>query len=54
MHQGTEQIISLEARTEPDTLVLRDHLQERAVFSAACCAASYAASCSLATSRTLT
>lgn len=35
---GTEQIISLEAGTEPDTLVLRDHLESRGVFGAVFCA----------------
>ena len=38
VHQGTEQIISLEAGTEPDTMVLRDHLEERGVFGAVFCA----------------
>lgn len=38
VHQGTEQIISLEAGTEPDTLVLRDLLEERDVFGAVFCA----------------
>lgn len=38
VHQGTEQIIALEAGTEPDTLVLRDHLEERDVFGAVFCA----------------
>ncbi len=38
IHQGTEQIISLEAGTEPDTMVLRDHLEERGVFGAVFCA----------------
>ena len=35
---GTEQIIALEAGTEPDTLVLRDHLESRGVFGAVFCA----------------
>lgn len=38
VHQGTEQIIALEAGTEPDTLVLRDHLESRDVFGAVFCA----------------
>ena len=38
IHQGTEQIIALEAGTEPDTLVLRDRLEERDVFGAVFCA----------------
>lgn len=38
IHQGTEQIIALEAGTEPDTLVLRDHLEVRDVFGAVFCA----------------
>jgi CAI-1 autoinducer synthase len=38
IHQGTEQIIALEAGTEPDTLVLRDRLEERNVFGAVFCA----------------
>jgi len=38
IHQGTEQIISLEAGTEPDTMVLRDHLEKRGVFGAVFCA----------------
>lgn len=38
IHQGTEQIISLEAGTEPDTMTLRDHLEERGVFGAVFCA----------------
>lgn len=38
IHQGSEQIISLEAGTEPDTMVLRDHLEERGVFGAVFCA----------------
>jgi len=38
IHQGTEQIISLEAGTEPDTMVLRDHLEGRGVFGAVFCA----------------
>lgn len=35
---GSEQIISLEAGTEPDTLILRDHLESRGVFGAVFCA----------------
>ncbi|QCB48091.1 alpha-hydroxyketone-type quorum-sensing autoinducer synthase [Hydrogenophaga sp. PAMC20947] len=38
VHQGTEQIIALEGGTEPDTLVLRDHLESRDVFGAVFCA----------------
>ncbi|WP_439585983.1 alpha-hydroxyketone-type quorum-sensing autoinducer synthase [Hydrogenophaga sp.] len=38
VHQGTEQIIALEAGTEPDTLILRDRLEERNVFGAVFCA----------------
>lgn len=36
--QGTEQIISLEAGTEPDTMKLRDELEKRGVFGAIFCA----------------
>ena len=38
VHQGTEQIISLESGSEPDTLILRDLLEERDVFGAVFCA----------------
>lgn len=38
IHHGSEQIIALEAGTEPDTMVLRDHLEDRNVFSAMFCA----------------
>jgi CAI-1 autoinducer synthase len=38
IHQGTEQIISLEAGLEPDTMILRDQLEERGVFGAVFCA----------------
>ena len=38
IHQGTEQIIALEAGTEPDTLILRDCLEERGIFGAVFCA----------------
>jgi len=38
VHQGTEQIIALEAGTEPATMVLRDLLEERDVFGAVFCA----------------
>lgn len=38
IHQGTEQIISLEAGTESDTLVLRDALESQGVFGAVFCA----------------
>jgi CAI-1 autoinducer synthase len=38
IHQGTEQIISLEAGTETDTMALRDALEERGVFGAVFCA----------------
>lgn len=38
IHQGSQQIIALEAGTEPATAVLRDHLEERQVFGAIFCA----------------
>jgi CAI-1 autoinducer synthase len=38
IHQGTEQIIALEAGAESDTLVLRDALESRGVFGAVFCA----------------
>jgi CAI-1 autoinducer synthase len=38
IHQGTEQIIALEAGTEPNTMILRDLLEERGVFGAVFCA----------------
>ncbi|NMM11394.1 MAG: quorum-sensing autoinducer synthase [Polaromonas sp.] len=38
IHQGSEQIIALEAGTEPDTMVLRDRLEERHLFGAVFCA----------------
>ena len=38
IHQGTEQIISLEAGPEVDTLALRDALEQRGVFGAVFCA----------------
>jgi CAI-1 autoinducer synthase len=38
IHQGTEQIISLEAGTEPDTMYLRDRLEEHDVVGAIFCA----------------
>lgn len=38
IQHGTEQIISLEAGTESDTLILRDCLEERDVFGAVFCA----------------
>lgn len=38
VHQGTEQIIALEAGTEPATAILRDHLEARDVFGAVFCA----------------
>ncbi|CAN5230786.1 quorum-sensing autoinducer CAI-1 synthase [soil metagenome] len=38
IHQGSQQIIALEAGTEPDTMVLRDHLEEGQVFGAIFCA----------------
>jgi CAI-1 autoinducer synthase len=38
IHQGTEQIIALEAGSEPDTMVLRDELEMRGVFGAVFCA----------------
>ncbi len=38
IHQGSQQIIALESGTEADTMVLRDRLEERNVFSAMFCA----------------
>jgi CAI-1 autoinducer synthase len=38
IHQGSEQIIALEAATEPATAMLRDHMEERNVFGAIFCA----------------
>jgi CAI-1 autoinducer synthase len=38
IHQGTEQIISLEAGTEPAAMVLRDTLEERDVVGSIFCA----------------
>lgn len=38
VHQGSQQIIALEAGMESDTMVLRDRLEERDVFSAMFCA----------------
>jgi len=38
IHHGTEQIIALEAGSEPDTMVLRDHLEARNIFGAIFCA----------------
>ncbi|NML85144.1 alpha-hydroxyketone-type quorum-sensing autoinducer synthase [Polaromonas sp.] len=38
IHQGSQQIIALEAGTEPATMVLRDHLEEHHVFGAVFCA----------------
>lgn len=38
IHQGSQQIISLEAGGESDTMLLRDHLEERHVFGAIFCA----------------
>jgi CAI-1 autoinducer synthase len=38
IHQGTEQIISLEAGAETDTLALRDRLESNGVFGAVFCA----------------
>lgn len=38
IHQGSEQIIALEAGTEPAVMVLRDHLEEHQVFGAVFCA----------------
>ena len=38
IHHGTEQIIALEAGTEPDTMRLRDELETRGVFGAIFCA----------------
>jgi CAI-1 autoinducer synthase len=38
IHHGSEQIISLEAGAEADTLALRDKLEQRGVFGAVFCA----------------
>ena len=38
IHQGTEQIISLEAGSEPDAMLLRDALEERDVIGSIFCA----------------
>ncbi|RZJ03947.1 MAG: quorum-sensing autoinducer synthase [Haliea sp.] len=38
IHQGSEQIIALEVGLESDTMVLRDRLEERNVYSAMFCA----------------
>lgn len=38
IHQGSEQIIALEAGSEPDTMVMRDELEVRGVFGAVFCA----------------
>ena len=38
IHQGSEQIIALEAGTEPDTMILRDQLEAHDVFGAVFCA----------------
>jgi 7-keto-8-aminopelargonate synthetase-like enzyme len=38
VHQGTEQIIALEAGSEPSTIQLRDYLEARDVFGAVFCA----------------
>ena len=38
IHQGTQQIIALEVGSESDTMVLRDRLEERNVFSSMFCA----------------
>ena len=38
IHHGSEQIIALEAGSEPDTMVLRDHLEARNLFGAIFCA----------------
>jgi CAI-1 autoinducer synthase len=38
IHQGSEQIIALEAGPEVDTLALRDRMEERGVFGAVFCA----------------
>ncbi len=38
IHQGSQQIISLEAGAESDTMALRDRLEERQVFGAIFCA----------------
>lgn len=38
IHQGSQQIIAFEAGTEPDTMILRDKLEERNVFTSMFCA----------------
>lgn len=38
IHQGSQQIIALEAGTEPATMALRDRLEERQLFGAVFCA----------------
>lgn len=38
IHQGSQQIISLEAGAESDTMALRDRLEERQIFGAIFCA----------------
>ena len=38
IHQGSEQIIALEAGAEPDTMALRDQLEAHGVFGAVFCA----------------
>jgi CAI-1 autoinducer synthase len=38
IHQGTQQIIALEVGSESDTMVLRDRLEERNVYSSMFCA----------------
>jgi len=38
IHQGSQQIIALEVGSESDTMVLRDRLEERNVFSSMFCA----------------
>ena len=38
IHQGSEQIIALEAGLEPDTMALRDRLEEHGIFGAVFCA----------------
>ena len=43
IHQGSEQIIALEAGTEPATMVLRDRLEERGVFGSVFCAPAHMA-----------
>lgn len=38
IQQGTQQIVALEAGFEPETMLLRDHLEDRGIFGAIFCA----------------